>query len=567
MRPGSFVDPGAFDGPGGPVVEPGRLVVGDGPEIVEPPDRAEGSPPIDVTSGVTVNGRIGAARRGRRLSAQGQGGREGPGPGRGRGRWARGSTRWSRSATRKGRPSPRTTTRNNAFPPDQARSVSAVGVPEASPDSSLDYEAKADGVVTIEVADRFGDGGPEYAYRLAIGPARPDFAVTLLLGNANINARRSRNLARPATARTSPGQFGVFNLKPGASTPINFLVAPEGRPGPVEVRVEGLPEGVTAEPVTRPARRSAAPGDTRRCRPTPASPTYLLKVAPYAQPGLGEIRIVATSKPRRASSLTREATATIGIDSAAVSGRPITRVISRIPLRIVGEARPLFVGPPAPPDLAEGERPRPLAPGGPARPGPRLRRASVTADDGSTVEAKAEGVGLATNTVISAGTSTDRRGGDPRRDRPRPGLDQGPARAAPGQGLVHAARRADGDPTRSRSRSRPRSRSSPAPKAIFLRPGDAATFKVEVRREAGFDGEVELKLEGLPRGVKAAKGVTIGAGMTAAEVRLEMDPEAKPIAKPAELRVVGMARMPRGNVAVESENPTDDPAPTGRQMR
>jgi hypothetical protein len=93
----------------------------------------------------------------------------------------------------------------------------------------------------------------------------------------------------------------------------------------------------------------------------------------------------------------------------------------------------------------------------------------------------------------------------------------------------------------------------PAAEAILLKPGDNATLKVDVRREPGFDGEVELKLEGLPRGVKAGKGLTLGPGVKAAEVRLEMNPEAKPIAKPTELRVVGMARMPRGNVSVDSK--------------
>ena len=46
----------------------------------------------------------------------------------------------------------------------------------------------------------------------------------------------------------------------------------------------------------------------------------------------------------------------------------------------------------------------------------------------------------------------------------------------------------------------------PSAEAIFLKPGDGATFKVEIRREAGFEGEVELKLEGLPRGVKVGQG-------------------------------------------------------------
>ena len=45
-----------------------------------------------------------------------------------------------------------------------------------------------------------------------------------------------------------------------------------------------------------------------------------------------------------------------------------------------------------------------------------------------------------------------------------------------------------------------------------------------------------------------------------------MNPDARPIAKPAELRVVGMARMPRGNVSVESKIRPMIQASAGRQM-
>ncbi len=179
---------------------------------------------------------------------------------------------------------------DQALQPEQARSISAQGVPEGSTDSSVEFDAKADGSITIEVADRFGEGGPEYGYRLAIGPDRPDFAVTLLVGNPTANALAIGNLGQARTARTSPGLFGVFNVKPGSTTPINFLVAVEGRPGPVEVQVEGLPEGVTAEPV-----RIRFPGSTStsRGRLDPVADFLALKVAPDALPGLGEIRIVA----------------------------------------------------------------------------------------------------------------------------------------------------------------------------------------------------------------------------------------------------------------------------------
>jgi hypothetical protein len=105
---------------------------------------------------------------------------------------------------------------------------------------------------------------------------------------------------------------------------------------------------------------------------------------------------------------------------------------------------------------------------------------------------------------------------------------------------------------------------SPA-EAIFLNPGDTAKVAVEIVREKGFDGEVEVKLEGLPRGVKAGKGITLATGMTKAEVKLEMNADAKPLAKPSEVRVVGMARMPRGNVSIDSKiRPMIQPRPADK---
>jgi hypothetical protein len=62
-----------------------------------------------------------------------------------------------------------------------------------------------------------------------------------------------------------------------------------------------------------------------------------------------------------------------------------------------------------------------------------------------------------------------------------------------------------------------------------------------------------MKLEGLPRGVKLAGPVTLLTGKSEVEVRLEMSPTAKPLAKPSDFRVIGIARMPRGNVPVDSK--------------
>ena len=544
VTPGEFVAVGDFESPEGPVASPARLIVGEGMEILEP-SRSPDGPPAEVAPGLTVNGRIGQpgevdsyrlkVKAGDKIRARVEAD-------------SLGSWLDSVLAIRdeKGAILAQNDDSRTSSPPDRPRNVSTLGIPEPSPDSTVDYEAKADGVVTIELADRFGDGGPEYGYRLSVGSARPDFSVTILLGNANANARAMGNLNQVRAARTSPGQFGVYNLKPGSAVPINFQVTPEGRLGPIEVRAEGLPEGVTAEPVTV---RMGAPDSPTAVDAGTASDFLLLRVEPYAQPGLAEFRVVATTKGTDPP-IVREASATIGVDAVAVSNRPITRVLNRFPIRVLGDPRPRFVGPPAPPTLRKVGVPGPLLQGDQVDLALDFSR-PVTADDGSTVEAEAEGVGLSTNTIISSGTTVVEEGSTS--DVTIHVLAS--TKATPGPHVVKVAYTPPGGSRVERAVTvevRVPIEVRPAAEGIFLKPGDVANFAVEVVRATGFDGEVELKLEGLPRGVRS-KAVTLDTGETKAEVRLEMGTQARPLAKPVELRVVGMARMPRGNVAVDSK--------------
>jgi len=338
--PGTTVEVGAFDGPDGPIHPAGRLAIGDGPEVSEPAVRP-GELAMPIAPGVTVNGRIGRAGEvdAYRLAVKA-------------GDLARvrveavalGS--WLDSVVTIRDEKGLTLAEN-----DDADDAPAAGGRERSGDSAIDHEAKVDGVLTIEVADRFGDGGPEYGYRLGVGPPRADFAVTLLPGD--VDARAIARFNRTRADRTSPGRAGVFNLKPGATAAVNFLITPRGRPGPVELRVVGLPDGVTADPVKVRVGGPPSPGP-RVATPTDAAAladSILLKVGPTARPGLSEFRVVATARPEPERVLTREATAKVGIDAPGASGRPISRVIGRFPLRILGDPGPVSGGPPAPPAI------------------------------------------------------------------------------------------------------------------------------------------------------------------------------------------------------------------------
>ena len=283
------------------------------------------------------------------------------------------------------------------------------------------------------------------------------------------------NLNQVRTARTSPGQFGVFNLKPGGSVPINFLVTPEGRPGPIEVRIEGLPEGVTAEPVdVRLGGPPAARGDDGDARrrgdrldlPAPEGRT-LRPARPFRIPGrrdhqgarpVDRPRGVGDDRGRRGGGL-----------EPADHPRP-DPVPAEGPGRVAAPVRrPALAA-----DPPEGQRPRPLAPGGPDRPGAGLlhRRSPPTTARPSRPGPRGSACRPARSSRrgprYTDEESTIRRG------RPRPGLDQGPARA-PTSSRSPTPRRA-GTTVRPRGdgRGQGADRGPPGRRgSIFLKPGDA----------------------------------------------------------------------------------------------
>jgi hypothetical protein len=62
-------------------------------------------------------------------------------------------------------------------------------------------------------------------------------------------------------------------------------------------------------------------------------------------------------------------------------------------------------------------------------------------------------------------------------------------------------------------------------KPMSLRQGDSRAFEVVVQRRDGFDGEIEISLEGLPQGISAA-GLKIGKGKTYGHLILTADEKA-----------------------------------------
>jgi hypothetical protein len=323
--PGTTFEVGPFDGPGGPVTVPMLAVVGSGPERVEPAEAGEAEPLTPLDPGATVNGR---------LSKPGEVDRY---------RWnvkggepirievvasALGSWLDPVVTVRDGRGEVLTENDDGPFL-EAVAGLAPPGDPGGrSLDSRLDLTPRSDGTVTVEVADRYGEGGPEYAYRLSAGPPRPDFAVQARLPNGSAPA---------GGAEAGPGPSGVFNLRPGSEVTIPLRVAVNGRTGPITLRAVGLPAGVSAAPVTvRPAGAARVPTGGRPAAPPSFFVTLVLQVAPTAPPARGEIQIIGTATPADGPAIRRVAHAVVGLGGVTLPppARPVTFRVTRF--RVVG---------------------------------------------------------------------------------------------------------------------------------------------------------------------------------------------------------------------------------------
>jgi hypothetical protein len=99
------------------------------------------------------------------------------------------------------------------------------GGPGYGSDSKLDFVAPAEGDYILHLNDVRGMKGPDFAYRLTLREDHPDYQLW----------------ATPANP----------NVPQGGSTPVTVSVDRiYGYEGPIDVRVKGLPAGITAAPAT-----------------------------------------------------------------------------------------------------------------------------------------------------------------------------------------------------------------------------------------------------------------------------------------------------------------------------
>lgn len=123
---------------------------------------------------------------------------------------------------------PGTTFPPNGFPVVTLYYRNDDGGPGYGKDSRLFFDVPADGEYRVRVGDSAGQGGPQYGYRLTVRPPRPSFNV-----------------------RFSPTSPAVWK---GNAVPISVTADRfDGFDGPIEVRLENLPPGLSAPVTTIPA--------------------------------------------------------------------------------------------------------------------------------------------------------------------------------------------------------------------------------------------------------------------------------------------------------------------------
>jgi hypothetical protein len=135
-------------------------------------------------------------------------------------------------------------------------------------DPALAFVVSQDGAYRIEVRDLFDQGSRRHLYRLRLLEATPDFALTVAADR--------------------------FTLTPGKPLELAVgVVRRNGFNGPIELSVEGLPEGVTATPL--PAGSGATSLNVRLLASPETGPTAgVLRIAGRGKDSKGTLRWART---------------------------------------------------------------------------------------------------------------------------------------------------------------------------------------------------------------------------------------------------------------------------------
>lgn len=145
----------------------------------------------------------------------------------------------------------------------------AAGINTHHADSYLAVTLPADGEYFLRVGDAARRGGPEYAYRLRVGPPRPDFELRVVPSSV-VLARRS-----------------------SASVTVHIL-RKDGFSGDVRLRLKDAPQGIAASPVTIGASQENVRMSIRNDGAQPGK-VFALQVEGVAK--VGDREIVRTAVP------------------------------------------------------------------------------------------------------------------------------------------------------------------------------------------------------------------------------------------------------------------------------
>ncbi len=136
---------------------------------------------------------------------------------------------------------------------DEAKNVGGLMLDAATNDPGYTFTAPGDGKYRIVVRDLYGDtrGDPRLIYRLIVRKPRPDYRLAVCLNTqAGVKNANDGREYRPGGLLLRGGEVAMFSVMASRR---------DGFAGPIHVRCEGLPAGVTSADTVIPAGQDSAP--------------------------------------------------------------------------------------------------------------------------------------------------------------------------------------------------------------------------------------------------------------------------------------------------------------------
>ncbi|MDQ2730464.1 MAG: PPC domain-containing protein [Armatimonadota bacterium] len=418
-------------------------------------------------------------------------------------------------------------------------------------DSLLDFTFPAAGDYTVVIRDVDLRGGPDYTYRLSIGPPHPTFTLSVSPdtlaappGGAvrlDVKVQREQGFNGPvrvhiedlppgiraSTTVIPPGSDrGILTVEGGVAAP-----APPAVPRPQPVKLAGATTHLTAAtpaiaapapvaPASRPIAlnrptvvRIIGDGDdkgTALTRTAVAMETYYYQGSPQQRPVTGPVALLVGRQPLQLGASTGSIAMNAGSDS---------RFTVRIN-QMGSDVKPFTF-------LADG-----LPPGVTIEPPPAVVKGAAQV---VVIHAAPDAAGAETDFVVSAIPAGERD----KRSTPI-ALAVTPAihlKLTEITGFGVAAE----------------------PAILPVATGKTATLRVKLFRRGGYTGPVDITVTGLPTGMTSA-GAKIDAGKTTASIAVLVAPSAPPLptGKPLEIHVeasglVGTQRVVRASEVVKLE--------------